>query len=82
MAGRKPPPRSRSTLADGSVLRASHDAGVPSADIAAQGERLAAKFDALAEPVLGAARARELRRAIERLDTLADAGEIGRLAAK
>ena len=81
-AGRKPPPRSRSTLTDGRVLRASHDAGVPSADIAAQGERLAAKFDALAEPVLGAARARELRRAIEGLDTLADAGEIGRLAAK
>jgi 2-methylcitrate dehydratase PrpD len=67
-------------LSDGRVLRASHDAGVPSADIAAQGERLAAKFDALAEPVLGAARARELRRAIEGFDTLADAGEIGRLA--
>ena len=70
------------TLTDGGVLRASHDAGVPSADITAQGERLAAKFDALAEPVLGAARARELRRTIEHFDTLADAGEIGRLAAK
>ena len=69
-------------LTDGSVRRASHDAGIPSADIAAQGERLAAKFDALAEPVLGAARARELRRAIEGLDTLADAGEIARLAAE
>jgi 2-methylcitrate dehydratase PrpD len=69
-------------LTDGRVLRASHDAGVPSAEIGAQGDRLAAKFDALAEPVLGAARTRELRRAIEDLDTLADAGEIGRLAAK
>ncbi len=69
-------------LTDGSVRRASHDAGIPSADIAAQGERLAAKFDALAEPVLGAARTRELRRAIEGLDSLADAGEIGRLAAR
>jgi 2-methylcitrate dehydratase PrpD len=69
-------------LDDGSVRRASHDAGIPSADIAAQGERLAAKFDALAEPVLGAARARELRRAIEGLDGLTDAGEIARLAAK
>ncbi len=69
-------------LTDGSVLRASHDAGIPSADIAAQGERLAAKFDALTEPVLGAARTRELRRAIEGLDTLGDAGEIARLAAK
>ena len=38
-------------LADGRVLRAGHDAGIPAADIAAQGERLAAKFDALAEPV-------------------------------
>ncbi|MGE0257160.1 MAG: MmgE/PrpD family protein [Alphaproteobacteria bacterium] len=70
------------TLTDGSVLRASHDAGVPSADITAQGERLAAKFDALAEPVLGAARTRELRRAIEGLDSLTDAGEVARLAAK
>jgi len=69
-------------LNDGRVLRAAHDAGIPSADIAAQGERLAAKFDALAEPILGAARARELRRAIDRLDALPDAGEIARLAAR
>jgi 2-methylcitrate dehydratase PrpD len=69
-------------LTDGSVKRASHDAGIPSADIAAQGERLAAKFDALAGPVLGPSRARELRRAIESLDALADAGEIARLAAE
>jgi 2-methylcitrate dehydratase PrpD len=70
------------TLRDGRVLKASHDAGVPSADIAAQGERLASKFDALAEPVLGAARTRELRQAIDSLDTLPDAGEIARLATK
>src|SRR5258707_12813968 len=44
------------TLRDGRVLRATHDAGIAMSDIAAQGERLAAKFDALAEPVLGAAR--------------------------
>ncbi len=69
------------TLADGRVLRASHDAGVPSADIAAQGERLAAKFDALAGPALGAARARELRETILGLDTLADVGTLTRLAA-
>ena len=69
-------------LKDGRVLRAGHDAGVPSADIAAQGERLAAKFDALAGPVLGAAGARELRQAIDGLDTLPDAGEIARLAAR
>src|SRR5580700_8531129 len=38
------------TTTDGRVLKASHDAGIPNADIAAQGERLIAKFDALAEP--------------------------------
>ena len=69
-------------LSDGRVLRAEHDAGVPMADIEAQGRRLAAKFDALAEPVVGAARTRELRRAIEGLDGLADSGEIARLAAR
>jgi 2-methylcitrate dehydratase PrpD len=65
---------------DGRVLKTSHDAGIPSVDIAAQGERLAAKFDALAEPVLGAARSRELRAAILGLDDLADVGTLGRLA--
>jgi 2-methylcitrate dehydratase PrpD len=69
------------TMRDGRVLQASHDAGVPASDIAAQGERLAAKFDALAAPVLGAARARELRAAILALDSLSDAGTLARLAA-
>ncbi|HZT87614.1 MAG TPA: MmgE/PrpD family protein [Stellaceae bacterium] len=72
----------RVTLTDGRVLHASHDAGVPSADIAAQGARLAAKFDALAAPVLGAARSRELREAIAALDDLGDAAALTRLAAK
>jgi 2-methylcitrate dehydratase PrpD len=65
---------------DGRVLKASHDAGIPSTDVAAQGERLAQKFDALAEPVLGAARARELREAILGLDAVTDAGGLARLA--
>jgi hypothetical protein len=69
------------TLADGRVLRASHDAGVPSADITAQAERLALKFDALAGPVLGSARTRELRETILGLDTLADVATLTRLAA-
>ena len=69
------------TLSDGRVLRASHDAGIPSTDIAAQGERLAAKFDALAGPALGAPRARELRETILGLDNLADIGTLTRLAA-
>jgi 2-methylcitrate dehydratase PrpD len=68
-------------LTDGRVLKATHDAGIPSADIAAQGERLAAKFDALAEPALGTARSRELRETILGLDTLTDVGALARLAA-
>ena len=68
-------------LVDGRVLKAKHDAGIPSADIAAQGERLAAKFDALAEPALGAARSSELRETIFGLDSLADVGALARLAA-
>src|SRR5882762_833701 len=68
-------------LGDGRVLRASHDAGIPCADIAGQGERLAAKFAALAGPVVGPARARELREMISGLDRLADVGALARLAA-
>jgi 2-methylcitrate dehydratase PrpD len=67
-------------LTDGRVLKASHDAGIPNGDIAGQRERLVTKFDALAEPVLGAARARELRAAILGLDALADVGGVARLA--
>jgi 2-methylcitrate dehydratase PrpD len=70
------------TTTDGRVLKASHDAGIPSADIVAQRERLIAKFDALAEPALGTARARELRAAVLGLDTLADVGVLARLAAR
>ncbi len=69
------------TLRDGRTLRASHDAGIPSADIAEQGARLAGKFDALAVPVIGAARARELQAAIAGLDDLADTAALARLAA-
>jgi 2-methylcitrate dehydratase PrpD len=70
------------TLADGQVLHARHDAGVPSRDIAAQGQRLAAKFDALAAPVLGAARSRDLREIVAGLDRLDDVGMVARLAAR
>ena len=68
-------------LGDGRVLRASHDAGIPCADVAVQSERLAAKFDALAGPVAGPARARELREMISGLDRLGDVGTLARLAA-
>jgi 2-methylcitrate dehydratase PrpD len=66
-------------LVDGRCISARHDAGVPAADIAAQGERLAAKFDALVAPVLGAPRGRELREMISDLDNLADIRSLARL---
>jgi 2-methylcitrate dehydratase PrpD len=69
------------TLADGRRVSARHDAGIPAADIADQGERLAAKFGALAEPVLGAPRSRELRQMVAGLDGLTEIGGLGRLAA-
>jgi len=68
-------------LADGRRLTARHDAGIPAADIAEQGARLAAKFDVLVAPVLGAPRARELREMISGLDDVADIRNLTRLAA-
>jgi 2-methylcitrate dehydratase PrpD len=68
-------------LVDGRRLAARHDSGMPAADIAAQGRRLTAKFATLAEPVLGAPRARELLRMIEALDELEDLGRLAQLAA-
>ena len=67
-------------LADGRHVSARHDAGIPAADIAEQGDRLAAKFDALVAPVLGAPRARELREMISGLDDVADIRGLARLA--
>src|SRR5271169_1412214 len=69
------------TLANGRRVSARHDAGIPAADIAEQGERLAAKFDALVDPVLGRPRARELRQMVAGLDGLNDIGSLTRLAA-
>jgi 2-methylcitrate dehydratase PrpD len=67
-------------LVDGRRVSARHDAGTPAADIANQGQRLAAKFDALVAPVRGAARARELREMISGLDNLGDIGNLALLA--
>jgi 2-methylcitrate dehydratase PrpD len=68
-------------LVDGRCLTARHDAGIPAADIAEQGDRLAAKFDVLVTPVLGAARVRELREMISGLDNVVDIRNLTRLAA-
>ncbi len=69
-------------LKDGRKLKADFDAGIPMADIAAQGRRLAEKFDALAAPVVGAARARELRETVAGLGGLKDSGVVAKLSAK
>jgi len=69
------------TLADGKRVAARHDAGIPAADIAEQGERLAAKFDVLVEPVLGAPRTRELRKMVSELDGLSEIGSLVQLTA-
>jgi len=69
------------TLADGKRVAARHDAGIPAADIAEQGERLAAKFDVLVEPVLGAPRTRELRKMVSELDGLSEIGSLAQLTA-
>jgi 2-methylcitrate dehydratase PrpD len=66
--------------ADGRHFAARRDSGIPAVDIAEQGRRLADKFTSLTAPVLGAARARELREIIANLDNLADFATAARLA--
>jgi 2-methylcitrate dehydratase PrpD len=57
---------------DGARFTATHDAGVPAADVLEQGKRLEQKFHALVDPILGAARAREIVGLVGRFDNLAD----------
>ena len=67
------------TLADGKVLSARHDSGVPADDLAAQGRRLAAKFMSLAAPVLGRLQAERLAASVAALDRLGSIAELTRL---
>ena len=67
---------------DGTTLSATHDSGIPWADVARQRRALETKFDSLVTPVLGAAGTRRLHDAIERIDTLGDVGELARAATK
>src|SRR5207244_11532356 len=55
--------RIRLTLADGRVLEAAHDCGIPGQDLREQGRRREATFVSLAEPVLRA-RPHELAAAV------------------
>ncbi len=57
-------------LNDGRTLQADHNVGVPAADVTLQGEKLEAKFHALAEPVLGRARTKTALGLIGRLEEL------------
>lgn len=68
--------------ADGQRLCASHDAGIPEVDLARQGAKLAVKFDALVEPVLGARAAplRAMLTTFEDIDTLQDVMNLARSA--
>ena len=68
-------------LTDGSRVSARHDSGIPAADAADQGRRLEEKFTALVEPILGAARSRELIEQINRLDELLDVRHLMALCA-
>lgn len=69
------------TLRDGTRLHATHDSGIPAADVAGQGARIGAKFDALAKPVIGDNRAGALRAAIENIETAPSLTEIMQIAA-
>jgi 2-methylcitrate dehydratase PrpD len=69
-------------LDDGTTLEARHDSGIPWADVAKQRHALETKFDSLVMPVLGAAGAKRLHDAIDRIDTLADVGDLARASAK
>ena len=69
-------------LDDGTTLEARHDSGIPWSDVAKQRNALETKFDSLVTPVLGAAGAKRLHDAIDRIDTLADVGDLARASAK
>jgi 2-methylcitrate dehydratase PrpD len=69
-------------LDDGTTIEAVHDSGIPWADVAKQRRALETKYDSLVPPVLGAAGARRLHDAIERIDSLADVGELARASAR
>jgi hypothetical protein len=55
---------------DGQHLKAAYDASIPETDLAAQGTRLDAKFDALAGGMLGAERAGTLKSLLGRLENV------------
>jgi len=69
-------------LDDGTTLEATHDAGIPWSDIGKQRNAIETKFESLVTPILGAAGTKRLHDVIERIDSLADVGELARAATK
>ena len=69
----------RVILDDGRTVEARHDSGIPATDLAAQQERLEAKFMSLAEPVVGPSRAERLVACVAALDRLGSLDELTRL---
>ena len=69
-------------LDDGTTLEASHDSGIPWADVKKQRTAIETKFESLVTPILGAAGTRRLADAIERIDSLGDVGELARASTK
>ena len=57
-------------MKDGRTLEAHSNVGVPATDVELQGEKLEAKFHALAEPVIGRARTKTALGLLQRLDQL------------
>ena len=55
-------------LADGRKLCATHDAGVPPADLAQQGQRLRTKFQRLACPIVSSERTGEILHLVDALE--------------
>lgn len=69
-------------LDDGTTIEASHDSGIPWADVEKQRKAIETKFESLVSPVLGAAGTRRLADAIERIDSMGDVGELARASTK
>jgi 2-methylcitrate dehydratase PrpD len=63
-------------LAGGDRLHGRYDSGIPATDLAAQGRKLRAKFDALAVPAVGADRAAALAERIGGVRTLTNAATL------
>jgi len=66
---------------DGAHVSSVYDAGVPAEDVMEQGRRLVQKFHALVDPVLGAARAREIVALVHAFDSLPDVRGLARVCA-